>query len=201
MSYILGALRKAEHDRQASLAPVTHPVFQNLNTDRPCGHSRRWRAFLYGGVLSVLALLLARYVIWPFDHQAIIPVTIEPQTSLSESILQPSVVDQHPAEKQIRKVEQKSAAPQMKLSDTETRKINTYVNGAKTIAPEKEWFSPDRVTGYIYFEGQPERSKLFIDGIAYRLQSRLPSGHELVVFEPSQVILLFQGQRQVLKTR
>lgn len=52
---------------------------------------------------------------------------------------------------------------------------------------------PLNITGYIYFDDAPQRSKLFIDGVVYRYNSRLAQGGTLTGFAKKHVVVTFQG--------
>ena len=53
---------------------------------------------------------------------------------------------------------------------------------------------PDiNITGYIFFDDNPERSKLFVDGIVYRLGSRIGSGLVVTGFAKDEVTVSYQG--------
>lgn len=196
MSYILSALRRAEAERRAAQDDGRSQLVA-LDADIAAGDDRRVSPFLALAVLVVIALLMVGYWLLPLSRPA--PV--------ADPVAAP--------------VPTLPAAPVAAEPTQPTQPIQTHIQTTRPAPPVQKQLSPPpaapapaepavapspplpaiNVTGYIYFEDKPENSKLFVDGIVYRLHSRLAEGLTVEGFQPDVVIVNYRGQQRQLRVR
>ena len=185
MSYILSALRKAERDRQQS-DPVTAESF--IAGDAPVGIDSdnrpvkgQWTVAVAVLTISVLALGLAALML---SERNAVPGERDVGNRLTES---------KPIDYRVPVIEEKPVEPPPATDKTEEK---AAANNSLP-APAQSSVQPLptlNITGYIFFEDDPARSKLFVDGIVYRKDSRLGPGLILTGFERDRVEVSFEGR-------
>ncbi len=182
MSYILSALQKAERQRRGD--PGETPAHDLSQFRAP--EVAEPASFPVPGWLPVVALLLVVTVVAVFwwravgvqgtaggDEDPLVAQTIEPATrdhgrANTGENTDTAAIDPTP---------ETSAAP---------------ANPAARVADEPPALN---ITGYIYFPADPDASKLFVDGIVYRLGSSVAPGVTLREFRPHSVVLSQSGTR------
>lgn len=199
MSYILSALRKAERERNDSAAAPGQSVPLFPEAESTAGQRNTIVVVLLAlccGALAVLALVL-------FLQRNPAPVTVEAQNSGAElggeKDLKPAQhqpvmsqsgggMDTSVARSQPAAIEDKPR-PQFQEESPATN---------QALAKTKD-LPPLNITGYIYFPENPERSKLFVDGIVYRHKSLLVEDAVLERFYPDAVDVKYAGKTERIK--
>ncbi len=174
MSYILSALRKAEQDRRQG-QPASGGLAGLVAAGPDVVPGRTRPLVLLVGVLGVV--IAAGIWLWPGaggERGAVV------------DRLQPAVEEPPPPIP--------SPAP---TAATQGAPVVAAVESPppQPVAPAPVEAMPRlNITGYIFFEANPERSKLFVDGVVYRHQSRLREGMTLEAFYPDGVLISYRGQ-------
>ena len=208
MSYILNALRKAERERQSAPAGDFLAADPATASAPDSGWQNRLAvvlALLLGACLLALAAVL---VLDRDGRNADVPVASTPVPT-------PSVEDEHLATSErpraARTIDEPRYSSGPVAGGGDKPAVADVVSGSAPQGLEAAPSSPSpehgdgqsqrsppplpklNVTGYIFFEDAPERSKLFVDGIVYRLDSRLATGLVLTGFRRDHVILSHYG--------
>ena len=204
MSYILSALRKAESQRKSSEWPTS----ENFLTDGGVGNSsggsaiNKWAI----GVLSLLLMASLAYL-----YLARLPDGFDrSKDSLGENSADAQLTvnqdDGLANSGDRRAVEESAYARTDSLQSTRTAGVSEPdQRGSTPLSQHVESSLPRdqvppmpnlNITGYIYFESQPARSKLFVDGIVYRQESRLAEGLTLKEFAKDFVTVSYYGAEQ-----
>lgn len=176
VSYILGALRKAEQERgdELTLSSVVEP-FAPQQSNSPVEPFSRSEISQYVFLFVVVAVLLG-LVYWLFGFSL-------PSSDSERS----SVVAKH---------ETLPIIPPATLPETSPAASPKSSQGfSDPIESSYKKPLPElNVTGYLFFPDQPSRSKLFIDGVVYRQGSRVVPGLTIENFAPRHVVLSWQGE-------
>jgi len=181
VSYILSALKKAEESRGgqpgAPLSPVAVPAPGPARDDRRGPSLRGWLAGL-----AVVALVVAG-VLWrpslefparPGDGAT------APRAAEVEAVEQPVAATPEP----VTAVTTSPAPPAPAPIPPATNPIPP---------PPSAPPPPLAITGYIYFDGNPAASKLFVDGVVHRQGSSPGPGMVIRDFRPDRVIIAYRG--------
>lgn len=217
MSYILTALKQAEQARGAgrNSAASTQPV-GSASGGAPSAPAAGNARLPWLGLLAVMAVMIAvlLFAIVRGDGLESLPESPAPHTPDSAD----PVVNQAEAS-----IVQLSASEQADKGGNSraAAQVNTY-SGAAGIASERPRtqtqvapreapaFVPPiaaakaadeaaaplpalNITGYIFFENKPAASKLFVDGIVYRLGSSLGDSTTIREFKSDRVIVSRRG--------
>lgn len=201
MSYILSALRKAESERKPSETPTAESFLAGQQPGSQVANNvaSKWTI----GVLSMLLVATLSYVY--LARQPGQTIAVSDSAEINDSVRQQTPV---------RFVEANG-------SNTDGQKLDGPASAAKELAPQIQVdqqadFNSDNpgvvsnqtsveqvppmlslnITGYIYFEADPARSKLFVDGIVYRQGSRLGEGLTLQSFAKEFVTVSYFGAEQ-----
>jgi hypothetical protein len=183
MSYILSALRKAEEERRRG---ETH-VGERMLAHEPVPANRH--AGLKLGVAVALLAMTAGLGYWFTAEDRSHPSTA--MGPLPSAALPPS----YPSPAKI-------AIPATSEPVSETQPLPDEGSALETPAPattrpatgEVAKIPPTlNITGYIYFESNPEKSKLFVDGIVYRLNSQVVRGLTIDAFHEDHIDVLYHG--------
>lgn len=182
MSYIISALQKAERQRRGD--PGETPA-QDLSHWRAPDVAQR-ASFPVPGWLLVVALLLVLTVVAVFWWRAVgVPLTASGDND--PMVAQPlELATRHNSRGNTEEDAEPAAAdPTPEISAAPA-------NPGARAADEPPALS---ITGYIYFPDDPDASKLFVDGIVYRLGSSVKPGVTLREFRPHSVVLSQSGIR------
>ncbi len=198
MSYILSALEKAEDQRRGDRSPDASVPAREFGTAlEPASAPRRT---LHLAVL-VLALVgaLAAVAFWlrPIADDpgpaagAGDTLARTPEPAPAAMPARPSGSEPNPPSSPAPGTpERVSASPNTGHSSTlQTPKV-------ENAAPATDGEPPQlNITGYIYFDSKPDASKLFVDGIVYRLGSSVEPGVTVREFRRHSVVLSRSGTR------
>lgn len=208
MSYILSALRKAESERQnpdpgvsqRMKAPQPEPVANNTD-------NRKVYALVVVG-----ALLIAGAGLWFFGEEKSVSsgyVDAAPPVSLSLPASEPAMASaepiiEHRAVPGIEQEIQRNPEPARYQPERESTPVYARAgeNSTDSFVQQKPLpaaLPAINITGYIYFESNPDNSKLFVDGIVYRLGSRVARGVTIKNFYPDHIEVLHQGVSRDVK--
>ena len=195
MSYILTALRKAEKERKTGDAATAENFLVEPGTEARSPASGRWIIL----ALSVALIVCIGYLV----------VDEGSGTGSSNAVLSPEKTVDSRREPITYKPELAGPNKQSSIVESgsaiESKKINPPAISNEPVMATRDPSRPAmpslNITGYIYFDGEPARSKLFVDGIVYRLNSRLGQGLILTGFEKDFVIVSYYGEESRISTR
>ena len=204
MSYILSALRKAERERNATAAPSVDRFLDDRGPERgvtaalPAG---RWIILALATALAAsLGYLVLGGATDPDSAATLPPVSPAPIAAPAPAVEDPQPA--HPLPTAERSADQPTLTVSASSSSSAAR--TSPVSPAPSAPPAPAPRSPMpalNITGYIYFESDPARSKLFVDGIVYRLHSRVDEGLVITGFGPDTVTLSHYGEPRTLSVR
>lgn len=195
MSYILSALRKAERERQTLaphrledfLAPLPAPL-EPQRTLRP--------AILFWVLLPLMAALAGWWLSQWSGRVPQSPVPSSPPLSEGQSAL----VGESRTSLPLQPIAESAAGSQLPspAESHKTLELQPAASETSTPGPQAAPLPALNVTGYLYFESTPQRSKLLIDGVVYRQQSRILPGLLVSRFLPHSVVLSWHGEERHL---
>lgn len=202
MSYILSALRKAESEREAREISAGERMkaahhYSPAKTSSPM-------KLLWPSVFLVLALGILAY--WFIGgrastgsdgagHAGLPAQSVTPGLSASEFSSSPQRDFGGDTANKITDVSTRYPPQVMEAHPPETQGLE-----ASSEKLQSSLISPAiNITGYIFFEDKPNNSKLFVDGIVYRHESRLPNGLTIKVFHENSVEVLYRGRLTEIK--
>ena len=205
MSYILNALRKAERERQSAPSGDFLSVDPATSSAPDSGRQNRL-AVVLALLLGACLLSLAAVLVQDRDrHSAGAPATAR---AISTAAPAPDIEHGNPAAFKPQEADREAGEQRHSSAPVDSAGSRSAVAGQATgtapSSPAAEGVDgqsqrappplPElNVTGYIFFEDAPERSKLFVDGIVYRLDSRLAAGLVVTGFRRDHVILSHYG--------
>lgn len=211
MSYILSALRKAESERQnpdpgvsqRMKAPQPEPVANNTDNKN-----------IYA-LIVVAILVMAVLGFWFFGEKKPVSsgyvdaASSAPPASLSSSASEPAMASvepiiEHRAAPGIEQEVERNPEPARYSSERESTPVYVRSDENSIQSFEQQKAEPAalpaiNITGYIYFESNPDNSKLFVDGIVYRLNSRISEGLTIRAFQKNSVQVLYRGEARNIK--
>jgi hypothetical protein len=149
---------------------------------------------------------------------AVAETTEKPQEPLaaytepSAAYTEPSAAYKEPSaayKKPLAKYDTPSAPYKQPLAKSEPGSVNkinddrenSQLDAQKNLAVQQDLpaLPALNITGYIFFENNPENSKIFVDGIVYRLDSRLSRDLTIKAFRKNSIDVLYRGQLREIK--
>lgn len=201
MSYLVDALRKAEHERHR----VAAPDIAALSSRAMPGHRRRLG--LAGWVVAALVLcnvLLFGYLFWPrggTDRQTPVRVRAiaadvdreksEPAKTAPAALAAASEPPALPAAS-TRALQEPTPATDRTMP-VDTRPVRRREASVATLPRPREVPEVD-VHGHLY-SGDPAESFILVDGHIYHEGERLPSGVTIVRIDKKGALLNYRGRR------
>jgi len=199
MSYILSALRKAEADRRGTDQAPPGAMLSIASSAQSMTDiaSHRPRYFVVG-LLMIAVIGVAAYSL---VHHRVSPVTVPAPagiTGISDTDRASST--ETASDDTLTPVEENSISAPVSVDTAPLIAKPAPLPEAIPVAEVAEIFLPQlNITGYIFLENNPANSKLFVDGVVYRHQSRIGDGIILEEFHRDHVVVSQQGKRLELK--
>ena len=199
MSYILSALRRAEAQRRDGAAGQGIATF-TADDVAPVAAPRRHRGIVVGLVSAAALVAGAGYFASGFFSPAAMP-------ALENPVAQPRPHHPAPEPSPAAAAQRSSASAPATTNSSPPAPAVSAAPPAPVEAPEQKSWAVDQapprlnITGYIFFENDPQNSKLFVDGVVYRLHSRLAGGAVVEAFLDDQVVVSHHGVEHRIPVR